>query len=137
MLRGPPDHPDQALRATSDDAVAIWLAAPGSTDTRSRAGHPKQRNDRGAARSRVRHPARDANGDFRTSTAPTSRWFDIDTAGCSSRSGGGGVQKRYYVNVYPALTVSGSLGAAHGADLSVTISDNPDPVAAGPCSPTP
>src|SRR5204862_3466378 len=33
--------------------------------------------------------------------------------------------------VYPALTVLGSLGAAHGADLSVTISDNPDPVAAG------
>ncbi len=43
----------------------------------------------------------------------------------------GGVQKRYYVNVYPALTVSGSLGPAHGADLSVTISDNPDPVVAG------
>jgi len=43
----------------------------------------------------------------------------------------GGVQKRYYVNVYPALTVSGSLGAAHGADLSVTLSDNPDPVVAG------
>src|SRR5207244_9340353 len=28
-------------------------------------------------------------------------------------------------------TVSGSLGPAHGADLSVTISDNPDPVVVG------
>src|SRR5207247_324234 len=54
----------------------------------------------------------------------------IDTRGMLVKVRSGGVQKRYYVNVYPALTVSGSLGAAHGADLSVTISDNPDPVVA-------
>ena len=31
------------------------------------------------------------------------------------KAGDGGVQKRYYVNVYPALTVSGSLGPVEPA----------------------
>src|SRR5438552_234323 len=72
-----------------------------------------------------------ANGDFMDfDGADQPNGSNIDTRRMLVKVSGGGVQKRYYVNVYPALTVSGSLGAAHGADLSVTISDNPDPVAA-------
>ena len=61
----------------------------------------------------------DANGDF----------MDFDGADAAGRPGrhdagdarqgaDGSVQKRYYVNVYPALTVSGSLGPAGRRRLS-------------------
>src|SRR5207247_9114102 len=74
----------------------------------------------------------DANGDFMDfDGADQPNGPNIDTRGMLVKVSSGGVQKRYYVNVYPALTVSGSLGPAHGADLSVTISDNPSPLVAG------
>ena len=48
-----------------------------------------------------------------TSTAPSEpSGPDITTRGMLVKSGDGGVSNRYYVDVYPALTVSGSLGPA-------------------------
>ena len=131
---GPPDHPDQGAPGHfPTDAVAIWLAAPGSTTLDPRPGHPNSGTIVALPRIGAFGNRRvDANGDFMDfDGADQPNGSNIDTRGMLVKVSSGGVQKRYYVNVYPALTVSGSLGAAHGADLSVTISDNPDPVAAG------
>ena len=38
---------------------------------------------------------------------------DVDTRGMLVCDSLGAVSKRYYVNVYPALTVNGTLGAGH------------------------
>jgi uncharacterized repeat protein (TIGR01451 family) len=115
------------------DAVAIWLADPGSTTHNPEPGHPDSGtivaldNIGSFGDRRV-----DANGDFMDfDGADEPNGPDVMTRGMLVKAGDGSVQKRYYVNVYPALTVSGSLGPAHGADLSITIADSPDPVAPG------
>src|SRR5439155_1710986 len=131
---GPPDHPDQGAPGHfPTDAVAIWLAAPASTTLDPRPGHPNSGTIVALPRIGAFGNRRvDANGDFMDfDGADQPNGSNIDTRGMLVKVSSGGVQKRYYVNVYPALTVSGSPRAAHGADLSVTISDNPDPVVAG------
>src|SRR5947209_2591688 len=131
---GPPTHPDQGAPGHfPTDAVAIWLAAPGSTTLNPEPGHPDSGTIVALPRIGAFGNRRvDANGDFMDfDGADQPNGPNIDTRGMLVKVSSGGVQKRYYVNVYPALTVSGSLGPAHGADLSVTISDNPDPVVAG------
>ena len=72
----------------------------------------RQRHDRGARQRRlVRRPAVDANGTFMDFDGADSRAARTSaTRGMLVKAGDGTVQKRYYVNVYPALTVSGSLG---------------------------
>jgi hypothetical protein len=96
------------------DAVAIWLADPGSTTLNPVPGQP----DSGTI---VALPnvgsfgdrSVDANGafmDFDGAGDPNGP--DITTRGMFVKAGDGSVQKRYYVNVYPALTVAGSLGPA-------------------------
>jgi hypothetical protein len=95
-------------------AVAIWLAAPGQTTLNATPGQPDSGtivslDSVGSFGSR---PV-DANGDFmdfdgaKDSTGP-----GVMTRGMLVRALDGGVQKRYYVDVYPALTVTGSLGSA-------------------------
>jgi hypothetical protein len=97
------------------DAVAIWLAEPGSTTLDAEPGHPDSGtivalgNVASFGDRRV-----DANGDFMDfDGAEEPNGPDIMTRGMLVKASGGGVQKRYYVNVYPALTVSGSLGPAN------------------------
>jgi hypothetical protein len=97
------------------DAVAVWLADPGSTTLSAEPGQPDSGtivalNSVGSFGSR---PV-SADGDFmdfdgdREPGGP-----DVNTRGMLVKSSSsGGVQKRYYVDVYPALTVSGSLGPA-------------------------
>ena len=95
-------------------AVAIWLAAPGTTSLNTQPGRP----DSGTivALSRVgRFGGRrvDANGSFMDfDGAAQSSGPGITTRGMLVSSPSGGVMRRYYVNVYPALTVSGQLGPA-------------------------
>jgi hypothetical protein len=96
------------------DAVAIWLAAPGTTNLNPVPGQP----DSGTI---VALPSVGSFGDRFVDA--NGRFMDFDGAvdesgpGISTRGmlveGPGGVEKRYYVNVYPALTVSGPLGAAN------------------------
>jgi hypothetical protein len=97
-----------------DDAVAIWLAAPGSTSLDAEPGQADSGtivalDDVGSFGNR----AVDDNGefmDFDGVTQPPGP--DVSTRGMLVKSGGS-VQKRYYVDVYPALTVTGELGAAN------------------------
>jgi hypothetical protein len=96
------------------DAVAIWLAAPGTTSLNATPGRP----DSGTivALSGIKAFGRrrvDANGafmDFDGHAEPSGP--DINTRGMVVTVGGGRVKRRYYVDVYPALTVTGALGAA-------------------------
>jgi hypothetical protein len=98
----------------STDAVAIWLAAPGQTTLNANPGQPDSGtlvalNGIGSFGGRNV----DANGDFMDfDGAQESNGPDIMTRGMLVKTSAG-VQKRYYVDVYPALTVSGSLGAAN------------------------
>ena len=96
------------------DAVAIWLAAPGSTTLDPVPGHPDSGtivalgNVRSFGDRRV-----DSNGtfmDFDGAEEPGGP--DVSTRGMLVKAFDGSVQQRYYVNVYPALSVSGSLGAS-------------------------
>jgi hypothetical protein len=106
-------------------AVAIWLAAPGSTNLDPQPGQP----DSGtivALDSVGSFGGRrvDANGQFMDfDGAPEPNGPDVSTRGMLVEGPGGAAAHRYYVNVYPALTVAGSLGAAnppidHPADAS-------------------
>jgi hypothetical protein len=93
------------------DAVAIWLADPGSTALDAEPGQPNS-GTIVALDSIGSFGARpvNANGDFMDfDGADLPNGPDITTRGMLVRDGDGGVQKRYYVNVYPALTVTGSL----------------------------
>jgi uncharacterized repeat protein (TIGR01451 family) len=118
-------------------AVAVWLAAPGETTLNATPGQPDSGTivaleSVGSFGSRVV----DANGEFMDfDGSEDSPGPGVMTRGMlvKADNGSGTVQKRYYVNVYPTLTVTGSLGAANppAADLSVTLSDDPDPVAVG------
>ena len=99
------------------DAVAIWLAAPGTTTLDPEPGHPDSGTivalDRiGSFGGRTV----DANGDFMDfDGADEPDGPDLSTRGMLVRNGDGSVHRRYYVNVYPALTVSGPLGASNPA----------------------
>jgi hypothetical protein len=99
------------------DAVAIWLADPGSTTLDPEPGRP----DSGtivALQSIGSFGVRrvDANGEFMDfDGAPSSAGPDVSTRGMVVQSSDGSVQKRYYVDVYPALTVGGPLGSANPA----------------------
>jgi hypothetical protein len=96
------------------NAVAIWLAAPGSTTLDPVPGHPNSgtivalQNVGSFGGRRV-----DANGsfmDFDGAEQPGAP--DLTTRGMLVKAADGSVLKHYYVNVYPALTVSGPLGPA-------------------------
>ncbi|MFL5908582.1 MAG: hypothetical protein ACJ75Z_13425 [Solirubrobacterales bacterium] len=94
-------------------AVAIWLAAPGQTTLNATPGQPNSGTlialpgIRAFGNRRV-----DANGDFMDfDGAAEPGGPDVSTRGMLVKSGS--AVKRYYANVYPALTVTGSLGAAH------------------------
>ncbi len=95
-------------------AVAIWLAAPGSTTLNAQPGHP----DSGtivALPSVGRFGGRkvDATGSFMDFDGAFDPFGPgIDTRGMLVRSASGGVVRRYYVDVYPELSVSGKLGPA-------------------------
>ena len=88
------------------DAVAIWLAAPGSTTLDPVPGHPDSGtlvalgNVRSFGDRRV-----DSNGtfmDFDGAEEPGGP--DVSTRGMLVKAFDGSVQQRYYVNVYPALS---------------------------------
>jgi hypothetical protein len=96
------------------DAVAIWLAAPGSTTLDAQPGQPDSGtivalpNVGSFGGRRV-----DANGNFMDfDGADLSGGPDVTTRGMVVRAADGTVVKRYYVNVYPALSISGALGPA-------------------------
>jgi hypothetical protein len=109
---GPAD--DGAPGHFPTDAVAVWLAAPGQTSLNAEPGHP----DSGTiiALDNVQSfggRAVDANGEFMDfDGAAQPGGPDIDTRGMVAQRNPGKVATRYYVNVYPALTVNGTLGAA-------------------------
>lgn len=94
------------------DAVAIWLAAPGQTSLNATPGQP----DSGAIVAldgidSFGSRSVDANGELMDfDGAAQGDVPDLSTRGMLVRTGGGIVQHRYYVNVYPALTVTGALG---------------------------
>jgi hypothetical protein len=93
-------------------AVAIWLAAPGQTSLNTTPGQPNSGTIIGLDGIRSFGNRRvDANGhfmDFDGADEPGGP--DVSTRGMLVRSGS--TQKRFYVNVYPALTVTGTLGAS-------------------------
>jgi hypothetical protein len=97
------------------DAVAIWLAAPGQTTLNAARGRPDSGTIVALRDVRTfggRHV--DANGDFMDfDGADQPAGPDVDTRGMLVCGSKGAVRKRYYVNVYPALTVKGTLGAGH------------------------
>jgi hypothetical protein len=100
---------------TPKDAVAVWLAAPGSTTLNAAPGQP----DSGtivALNNVASFGSRqvDANGDFMDfDGADEPNGPDFNTRGMLVKAGEGIVLKRYYANVYPALTVTGTLGPAN------------------------
>jgi hypothetical protein len=95
-------------------AVAIWLAAPGETNLNATPGQPDSGtivalDSVGTFGSR---PV-DYNGAFMDfDGAQDSTGPGLMTRGMLVRAIDGSVQKRYYVDVYPALTVSGALDPA-------------------------
>ncbi|MBV9212793.1 MAG: hypothetical protein JOZ25_04005, partial [Actinobacteria bacterium] len=95
-------------------AVAIWLAAPGSSTLNAQPGRPDSGtivalpNVGSFGGRRV-----DGNGSFMDfDGGPDLMGPGIMTRGMLVRSAGGGVVRRYYVDVYPPITVSGTLGHA-------------------------
>ena len=94
-------------------AVAIWLAAPGSTSLNAESGQPDSGTIVALDGIAAFGPRPvDANGEFMDfDGAGEGDTPSVSTRGMLVRGAGGAVQKRYYVNVYPALTVTGSLGA--------------------------
>jgi hypothetical protein len=94
------------------DAVAVWLANPGTTSLNAQPGQP----DSGTivaldSVGSFGNRAVDENGDFMDfDGAGLPGGPDVTTRGMRVKATNGRVQRRYYVNVYPALTVSGSLG---------------------------
>jgi hypothetical protein len=96
------------------DAVAIWLADPGSTTLNATPGQPDSGtivalDSVGSFGDR----AVDHNGDFMDfDGADQPNGPDSSSRGMLVKTNDAGVQKRYYADVYPALTVSGSLGSA-------------------------
>jgi len=93
-------------------AVAIWLAAPGQTTLNAAPGHPDSGTIvaldgiRSFGGRRV-----DLNGHFMDFDGADQAGPDVSTRGMLVKAGGGSLT-RYYVNVYPALTVTGTLGAS-------------------------
>jgi hypothetical protein len=93
-------------------AVAIWLADPGSTTLDADQGQPDSGTivalgDVGSFGGR---PV-DANGEFMDFDGAGQPGVpNVSTRGMLVRASDGSVQRRYYVNVYPALSVSGTLG---------------------------
>jgi hypothetical protein len=96
------------------DAVAIWLAAPGATALDPSPGRP----DSGTivalgSVSSFGGRAVDVHGDFMDfDGAAQPAGPDVTTRGMVVKDVTGAVTKRYYVDVYPALTVQGALGPA-------------------------
>jgi hypothetical protein len=96
------------------DAVAVWLAAPGSTTLNATPGQP----DSGtivALKSVGSFGSRevDANGSFMDfDGAEQPGGPDVSTRGMLVPDSDGNADKRYYVDVYPALTVTGTLDPA-------------------------
>ncbi|MGA8219077.1 MAG: hypothetical protein WB771_10955 [Solirubrobacterales bacterium] len=102
------------------DAAAVWLAAPGQTTLNAAPRQP----DSGTlvalrdVRSFGGRPVA-ANGDFMDfDGADQPAGPNVDTRGMLVCDSSGAVSKRYYVNVYPALTVKGTLGTGHPGGAS-------------------
>ena len=93
-------------------AVAIWLAAPGQTSLNATRGQPSSGTIIALPGIRSFGGRRvDGNGDFMDfDGADEPGGPDVSTRGMLVSSGP--TTKRYYVNVYPALTVTGALGPA-------------------------
>jgi hypothetical protein len=94
-------------------AVAVWIAAPGETTLNATPGQPDSGtivalDNVGSFGSR---PV-DYNGAFMDFDGHQLSSPDLMTRGMVVSSSDGTVEKRYYVDVYPELTVSGALGAA-------------------------
>jgi hypothetical protein len=109
------------------DAVAIWLAAPGFTTLDAEPGHPDSGTIVALSSIGSFGDRRvDANGAFMDfDGAGTPSGPDITTRGMLVKAADGTVQKRYYVNVYPAMTVSGSLGPARSPGYPRPLSATP------------
>jgi hypothetical protein len=91
------------------DAVAIWLTDPGSTALEPDTGTIVALN---SVRAFGDRPV-DANGEFMDfDGAAEPGGPDVSTRGMLVRDRDGNVVKRYYVDVYPAVAVAGSLGPA-------------------------
>src|SRR2546428_158376 len=96
-------------------AVAIWLAAPGSTTLNAQPGRPDSGTIVALPRIGSFGLRRvNSNGDFMDFDGADQPGGlpDIMTRGMLVKSRAGNVARRYYVNVYPALTVTGQLGAS-------------------------
>ena len=96
-------------------AVAIWLAAPGSTTLNAQPGRPDSGTIVALPRIGSFGLRRvNSNGDFMDFDGADQPGGlpDIMTRGMLVKSRAGNVVRRYYVNVYPALTVTGQLGAS-------------------------
>jgi hypothetical protein len=93
-------------------AVAIWLAAPGATSLNAADGQP----DSGiiVALDGITHFGNrsvSGNGSFMDyDGAPQADGANFSTRGMAVTFPDGSVDRRYYVDVYPALTVTGQLG---------------------------
>jgi uncharacterized repeat protein (TIGR01451 family) len=118
------------------DAVAIWLTDPGMTSLNATSGQADSGtivalDNVGSFGGR---PV-DANGEFMDFDGAAQADPNVSTRGMLVRvdNGSGTVMKRYYVDVYPALTSSGSLGASSppAADLALTQSGSAGSVSVG------
>jgi hypothetical protein len=99
--------PDGSLSRRPDGAAAVWLADPGSTSLAPGSGTIVA--IRGVSGFGGRHP--DATGVFMDYDGAPETSADILTRGMLVYACSGGVARRYYVNVYPALSGATSLGA--------------------------
>jgi len=109
------------------DAVAIWLADPGATTLNATPGQPDSGTivSLDSVGSFGDRPV-DHKGefmDFDGATQPSGP--NLTTRGMLVKSRDGSVVKRYYVNVYPALTEPGSLGAANSYPYAHPIGASP------------
>jgi hypothetical protein len=86
----------------TSDAIGIWVADQGSTDLAAKSGTIVTLDNYGSFGSR---PV-DATGSFMDFDGASQGAPDLSTRGMLIPSGGGPVSKRYYVDVYPALTHS-------------------------------
>jgi hypothetical protein len=119
------------------DAVAIWLAAPGSTNLDPAPGKP----DSGTlvALGSVRAfgaRAVDATGEFMDFDGVAQAGPDLHTRGMLVR-GPDCVAVRYYVDVYPAVTGGAGLGASSAAGPAPAVPACPAGPASGPGSGAP
>ena len=106
----------RALPATSPPTRSrSGSPRPGTTTLNALRGSPTAaRSSRSATFGSFGGRPVDANGDFMDfDGADQPAGPDVDTRGMLVCDSSGAVSRRYYVNVYPALTVHGTLGTGH------------------------